>query len=93
MIRCSVASARPAEFRREPSFAEHRIRSERFSSSGSSLEVTITPSPLATQTVDEPVQLGLGPDVDATSRIIEQQNSRASQQPAAENAQFAGCRH
>ena len=61
------------------------MRSHSVSSSGSSLEVTMMPSPSRQSCVHQPIQLGLGADVDAARRIVEQQHLRLRQQPAADD--------
>ena len=85
MMRCSVASARVNSPVRRPSHRT-RIRSHSVSSSGSSLEVTMMPRPCAAKLVHQPIQLGLGADVDAARRIVEQQHLGLGEQPAADDA-------
>ena len=68
------------------------MRSQTVSSSGSSLEVTMMPSPCAAELVHQAIELGLGADVDAARRIVEQQHLGLRQQPAADDRTFAGCR-
>ena len=61
----------------QPAFAQHRMRSQSVSSSGSSLEVMMIAQPLAAELVDQAIQLGLGADIDAARRIVEQQHLAA----------------
>ena len=57
------------------------IRVERFSTSGSSLEIRITPRALGGELVDERVDLRLGADVDAARGLVEDQHPAARRQP------------
>ena len=50
-----------------------------------SLDTTITAIPLAGEVIDDLVDLGLGPDIDAPGRLIEQQHFHRHRQPAAQN--------
>ena len=50
--------------------------------SGSSLEMTMMPMPLVRKLVDDPVDFGLGADVDAARRLVEDQDLRADLEPA-----------
>ena len=48
------------------------MRSQSVNSSGSSLEVTMMPKSLPAELIHQAIQLGLGADVDAAGRIVEQ---------------------
>ena len=84
MIRCSLASWRVNSAVSRPSHRT-RIRSQRISSSGSSLDVTMIPRPSRQSSVHQAIQLGLGTDVYAAGRIVQQQNARPGEQPATDD--------
>ena len=48
--------------------------------------------PAAGQLVDQPVDLGLGADVDAAGRLVQDQHARLARQPACRAPPSAGCR-
>ena len=85
MIRCSVNSPRVSSPVRRPSHST-RMRSHSVISSGSSLDVTMIPSPLPAEPVDDRVEFRLGADVDAARRVVEQQHARVRSQPAGDDA-------
>ena len=62
-----------------------RIRVQSPASSASSDETTTTPSPAAARSPISAVDLGLGADVDAARRLVEQQHPASAQQPAGEH--------
>ena len=62
-----------------------RMRVQMPTSSSSSDETTSTPRPELGEVADDPVDLGLGRDVDAARRLVEQQHPALAQQPAREH--------
>ena len=62
-----------------------RIRLQMPTSSWSSEETTSTPSPLFARSQIKPVELGLGRDVDAARRLVEQEHAALAEQPPREH--------
>ena len=67
-------------------------RSQRPISSGSSDETTTMPTPLAREVAQDAVDLGLGADVDAARRLVEEDHPRARPTASWRSRPSAGCR-
>ena len=83
MILTCVASARSRKPVTRPSCIT-MMRSLMPSTSGISDEIMITATPCPASCDDEPVDLRLGADIDAARRLVEDEDLRIGQQPAAD---------